>query len=493
MSACRAWIERDALETFYGPPERILRYEDFRDYQVWMADRCLIEPYILMAAEMGLGKTGASLWVIRQRLDRGLVRKVLIVAPLKVAENTWPEEFATWEFARGISYTVLTGSPEDRLEMMKEDTQVHVINRENFVWLRKAWGRHWPYDMLVYDEASRLAGASVKTKPTARNDGSMSVPKLSEFGALCRVRGYFKFIIELSGTPASAGLINLWGPIYLLDEGKRLGASKTAYKNGYFNYDPYNYKLTPHKGSEEEIMSRISDIMVSLREEDYLKLPRFIQTPKYVHLPDPIMKRYREFERDMLIEELDVEAVNSGVLSGKLMQFANGSIYDLDGNDRWVHDHKLDMLGSILEEKGSEPMLIAYSFKFDLARIKKRFPKMRIYGDSANDKRDWDRGRIENLLIHPASAGHGMNFQHGGHFSCWYGMNPSLELWLQFNKRLHRSGQKADTVWQYLIMAKGTEDERMWKVVKRKNATQNSITEHVRVNWRMIRDMQEMI
>ncbi len=490
---CRALIEREAIEVYEGPPPVILGEADFRPYQRWMADQALITPFILMAAEMGLGKTGAALLVARKRLDAGLVRRVLIVAPVKVCNNTWPEELAKWEFARSLSYSILTGDEENRLAGMREETQIHIVNRENLVWLFRQLGRRWPYDMLIYDEASRLKGASPKTTPTARTDGTMSTPKLSEFGTLKRTRMYFKYIIEMSGTPSPNGLRDLWGPIYILDRGERLGDSKTAFLNRWFAYNKYNFTYTPHDHSEAEIMAKIADIMVSLREEDYLSLPPFVDIPRYVTLDKKVMDKYKQFERDMLLEEYDVEAVNNGVLTNKLLQFANGSIYDDEGNDRWVHNHKLDELENIVVEANGESMMVAYSFQFDLRAIKKRFPKAVIYDDAPKTKRDWDRGRIPMLLIHPASAGHGLNFQSGGHISVWYGLNWSLELFLQFNKRLHRSGQKAERVFQYRILARGTEDENQLQNLMAKRATQDSITEWVRVRYQDILDQQRLI
>ena len=464
-----AYLDSDSRRLIDGG--MALTEADFHDYQHFIADTVYEKDAVLVAADMGLGKTGSVLKAIRRLLDEGVVNKVLVVAPLHVADHTWPEEIATWDFAEALSYSVLTGDQAARNAARLEDTEIHIINRENVVWLWKAWGaRSWPYDMLVYDEASRLKGGSDRTKPVIRMDGSASVPKLSEFGTLKRARFFFKRVVEMSGTPSPNGLIDLWGPIYVLDRGERLGTSKTAFKNRWFKYNHYDYSTTPHDHSHGEIMGLVKDVMVSLREEDYLKLPPLIPNPRWVHLPKKAMEQYRRFEKTMVLEEFDLEAVNGGVLTNKLLQLANGSLYVDEDRAEPIHDVKLRELESVVEESFGEPMLIAYTFRFDIERIKKRFPKFRVFGDSKNDKRDWDAGRIPGLIVHPASAGHGLNFQYGGHIAVWYGLNWSLELYRQFIKRLHRQGQKHQVMMHY-ILAKGTADEDVLAALNVKGAT----------------------
>lgn len=476
------------LDLIDGPPERTLSEKDMRPYQLWMSEFTAKNPYVLMGAGMGLGKTGASLRTARMMLDLDEVSMILIVAPLNVAIFTWPEELRVWTFARALTYSLLTGNEEEREKARLERTKIHIINRENLVWLFRKWGRHWPYDMLIYDEASRLKAAKKKTGETVRKDGSVKAASLSEFGALRRTRMYFKRIIELSGTPAPNGLIDLWGPIYLLDRGERLGTSKTAFVNRWFKPDRYNeYKMIPFDHSEGEIMGAISDIFVSLRKEDYLTLPPLQIIDRWVTMPPAMLKKYRDFKREMVDLELDVEAVNKGVLTGKLLQFANGSMYDTEQTAKPIHDLKIRELESIVEESGGAPMLIAYSFKFDLDRIKKRFPHFRIFGEGKNDLKDWNEGKIQGLLVHPASAGHGMNFQYGGNIAVWYGLNWSLELYQQFSERLPRSGQKAESVRMYRILTRQTEDVRMSELLETKGMTQDAITEHVRVDLAQLR------
>jgi len=491
----------EALELIYGPPPEILDFENFRSYQRWMSD-LIVEKDVFLGAEMGLGKTAATLHAITRMLDEGTISQVLIVAPLKVAEETWSAEIAKWAFARGLTYRIVTGTEEERLASLTHDAVITIINRENLPWLQKTLGvRRWKFDMLVYDEASRLKSGRKRSKPKPRADGTMPPKRLTEFGILRRMRFTFKRVVELSGTPSPNGLIDLWGPIFIIDLGKRLGTSMTAYKNRWFRQDHWREggKVEPFPHSEGEIMSRIDDVFYSLREEDYLKLPPLTTVDHWVNLTPPQMKRYKAFEREaaMIVKNARgdrevIEAVNKGVLTGKLLQFANGSMYLGDKFDEEtggklpresvkIHDHKLEVLDSIVAEAMGRPILLAYSFQFDLEAIMKRFPQARLYGETKNDMRDWNAGKIELLVTHPASAGHGLNFQHGSNIAVWYGLTWSAELYRQFMKRLHRSGQKADRVFLHRILAKGTMDASVVEALNNRQITQDRITEAVRV------------
>ena len=472
----------EAIELIDGPPAKIMSFNDFRVYQRWMSKLIVRLPAVFLAAEMGLGKTAAVLKAVRQLLDLGEVKKVLIVAPLNIADHTWPEEIAKWAFARDLTYIVATGDEDDRRIALRQEADIHIINRENLVWLQQYWGRHWPYDMLVYDEASRLKGGNKRTKGNERADGTKSRRRISEFGTLRRMRWSFKKVVLLSGTPAPNGLIDLWGPIYIIDLGQRLGTSKTKFEQRWFVKDKYSYKITPHDWSHDEIMERIDDVFFSLKEADYLELPPLNTVDHWVDLPPKAMEMYRRMERDAVLEEFDVEAVNNGVLTNKLLQMANGSLYKDDGSAVRIHDAKLDALDSIMAEAAGRPVLLGYEFKFDLDAIKRRFPYARIFGDSKSDKRDWDAGRIKLLVTHPASAGHGLNFQFGGNIQVWYGLTWSLELYLQFLKRLHRSGQLADRVFLHRILARKTADEAMVKTLGIKGVTQDMITDAVKAH-----------
>ena len=470
-------------ELIYGRDFDILAYKDFRPYQRWMAQKMFDLPAVYVAAEMGLGKTAASLYAAMKLLKRGIVSKVLIVAPINVAENTWPDEIAKWDFARPLRYTVITGDLDERIAALKLDAELHIINRENLVWLREYLGtRAFNYDMLIYDEARRLASASKRTKPTQRKDGTLGLKRISEFGTLSKMRYKFKRVVLLSGTPTPEGLEDLWGPLFIIDKGQRLGTSKAAFYRRWFWRDQERFRWEPRDHAEREIMHKIKDVFYSLKEEDYLTLPPLIVRDHKIRMPPRAMEMYDRFARDMVLEEFDLEAANGGVLTNKLLQMANGSVYLTDKSARRIHDEKLDVLESIMEEHHGQSVLVAYSFQFDAEAIKKRFPYVRIFGESRNDLRDWNAGKIRMLLTHPASAGHGMNFQYGGSVGVWYGLNWSLELYLQFRKRLHRSGQKASAVVLHRILARHTADEVVAKALEAKGVRQNRITDAVRVN-----------
>lgn len=492
----------EAIELIWGPPPKILDYSDFRDYQRWMSE-IIVKQDVFLGAEMGLGKTAATLHAAKQLLDSGKIKQVLVIAPLKVAEETWSAEIAKWSFARELTYRIVTGTEEERKAALTHRAQITIINRENLVWLQKHLGvRRWKFDMLVYDEASRLKSGRKRSRPKPRADGTIPPKKLTEFGVLRRMRYSFKRVVELSGTPSPNGLIDLWGPIYMIDLGARLGTSMTAYENRWFRRDHWKKGYgapVPLEHSEREIMGRISDVFYSLKEEDYLKLPPLITQDHWVNLTPAEMKKYKDFEREaaMLVQNAAgdrevIEAVNKGVLTGKLLQFANGSMYLGDKLDEEtggllpresvkIHDHKLSVLESIVAEAMGRPILLAYSFQFDKEAILKKFPFARVYGETKNDMRDWNAGKIKLLVTHPASAGHGLNFQHGSNIAVWYGLTWSLELYRQFMKRLHRSGQSADRVFLHRILAKNTMDERLVEVLGIRGATQDSITDAVRV------------
>jgi hypothetical protein len=494
-------FDTEAREMIWGPPDRPLTWEESRSYQRWMAQLIEDNYGVYLGAEMGLGKTGAVLRAMVDLMDEGVIRKPLIIAPLNVAENTWPDEIATWDFARHLRYRVVTGTEEQRIAALHYPADVTIINRENLVWLHEyLTSRHFDYDMLVYDEARRLAGGSKRTKGNVRKDGSKSPKLLSEFGILRKMHFRWKKVVLLSGTPAPEGLIDLWGPIYQIDLGERLGTSKSAFERRWFRFDKYTYETTPFDHSEGEIMGLIKDVFFSLREEDYLTLPPLLVDDRKAYLPPAAMEKYRRMERDLYLEEFDVEAVTAGVLTNKLLQLANGSLYlgpddpaneNAKGASTRIHDAKLDVLASIMSEANGAPVLIAYSFKFDIEAIKRRFPKVRIFGEGPNDVKDWNSGRIGMMLTHPASAGHGLNFQHGGNIAVWYGLTWSLELYRQFIKRLHRSGQKADRVILHRILAAGTVDERLVDVLSDKTATQDRITQTVRVHAEEVRRVDE--
>lgn len=483
----------DIREILYGPPRVIRRREDFRPYQEFMVQKILELDSVLIGAEMGLGKTAACLAAFDELLTDKVVRKVLVIAPINVAENTWPEEMGVWDFARKRKHAIVTGDEIQRIASLKEDADFYFINRENVAWLVEflTSKKKWFFDAIIYDEVSRLKSGRKRTKPTVRKDGTVSERKLSEFGSLTMIRNKVKKFVGLSGTPTPNGIIDLWGPMYMIDRGERLGRSKTKFLQRWFSHNRWTHDWTPHEHSRDDILDKCSDVFFSLKTKDYLKLPPLIARDHLVELPERARKLYETMERDMCLEEFDVEAVNRGVLANKLLQMANGSLYVDEGEAKHLHNAKLDALASIVTEAQGAPILCAYSFQFDIPQILKRFPKARLY-EGPKDKRDWDRGKIPLLLTHPASVGHGMNFQHGGNISVWYGLTWSLELYLQFIARLWRSGQEADSVYLHRIVARNTVDFRLLDVLSSKDADMAKVMHAVRANVDVAHALQQV-
>lgn len=494
----RTYYQPDVVEVLDGF-EITLTEGDFEDYQKWMSDLMQKNDIVLLGAFMGSGKTACALHAFKKCRDRGDVKKALVIAPLNVAKDTWPDEILAWDFAREFTYSVIVGDEERRRAALEIDADVYIINRENLRWLYETIGiRGWEFDCLIYDEASRLKSGDKKTKKVMRKDGSWSRPRMSHFGYLRKVRHKFKKVWELSGTPAPNGVIDLWGPVYILDNGERLGRSITAFRERWFRQNPYTRAYEPFDHSEAEITEKLKGVFYCLKEEDYLKLPPLVVKDRWVRLSPSDMAKYKEFERTLAWKEYNVEAATSGVLCNKLLQFANGSIYAEEDNEdpedwrkksvaKHIHNRKLDELGSIFEEAAGRSVLIAYSYKFDVQAIKKRYPWVRVYGETPNDLRDWNAGKLRGMVLHPASAGHGLNFQRGGNIAVWYGLNWSLELYEQFNRRLKRRGQQAETVWLYRILARGTNDEAVADRLESKAVTQERITDAVRVRMEDIR------
>lgn len=451
---------------------------ELRNAQIYMAKAIKRIKTVLLAVDMGMGKTAATLTAVRRLLDEFMVRRVLVVAPLYVAEETWPEEIAQWEHLRCLKYSVITGTPKKRMEALQAKAEIYIINRENLPWLWRTIGsKKWKFDMLVYDESSRLKSGRKRTRGRKR---------LSEFGALALARHKADYVVELSGTPAPNGLRDLWGQIYILDLGERLGRARRDFEDRWFNKDFMGWNLEPKPHAEKQIMAAIKDVMICLRSEDYLDLPPVISNVRKVHMPSRAMKEYRIFEREMVSELYDVEAVSRGVLTNKLLQFANGSMYrELEEGSKKreivkIHDAKIAALESVVEEANGAQILLAYSFKFDLKQILRKYPKATVVGVHDDWKKRWDRGKAGLLLAHPASIGHGTNLQYGGYITCWYGLTWSLELYQQFNKRLPRPGQENPFVAIHHIIAAGTADETVYAAMQDKGATQDRITDAVR-------------
>lgn len=440
------------------------------NYQSYAINYIETHPIAAVLLDMGLGKTVISLTAIADLLfDSFEAHRILVVAPLRVARDTWPAEITKWEHLQHLTYAVCVGTPQERRAALLSRADITIINRENLGWLIDSSGFNFDYDMVVIDELS-----------------SFKNYKSKRFQSLMKVRPKVKRIIGLTGTPSSNGLMDLWAEFRLLDLGKRLGRFITEYRNNYFVPDKRNgqiiYSYKPQPYAEERIYSQISDITISMKSTDHLQMPELITSQYEVQLSEEEEKRYEDLKADFILElpEGEVTAANAASLTGKLSQLANGAIYNDDGNIIEFHDRKLDALEDLIEAANGKPLLVAYWFKHDLHRIKKRFDVREI--KSSKDITDWNNGDIPVAVIHPASAGHGLNLQAGGSTLIWFGLTWSLELYQQTNARLWRQGQTSGTVVIEHIITKGTIDERILKALSKKELTQNALIDAVKAN-----------
>lgn len=428
--------------------------------------------------DMGLGKTVSTLTAVdRLMYDNLEVDRVLVIAPKRVAEDTWTSEAAKWDHLSHLRISVVLGTERQRKEALKADADIYVINRENVAWLVGYYQTAFPFDMVVIDEMSSFKSA-----------------KSIRFKSLRMVRPGIKRVVGLTGTPAPNGLIDLWPQLYLLDMGERLGKTISGYREKYFTPGKTNgqvvfdYKL--RENSERMIYDRISDICVSMKAKDYLSLPERINRTVRVYLPEPVLRQYEDFEREQILEidEEGIAAVNAAALSNKLLQFANGAIYDADKNYHEVHDAKLEALEELVEAANGQPVLVFYSFRHDLERIKARLKAFKPQElNTPEDIRKWNSGRIQVLLAHPASAGHGLNLQAGGNIIVWFGLNWSLELYQQANARLDRQGQVKPVIVHHLVVS-GTMDEDVMKSVENKAERQEALMEAIKARIRKYKE-----
>ena len=433
------------------------------DYQRYAAEFITTHPIAALLLDMGLGKTSITLTAINDLLfDSFEVHKVLVVAPLRVARDTWSAEIEKWEHLKNLRYSVVVGTEQERLNALRTSADVYIINRENIQWLVEESGLIFDFDMAVIDELS-----SFKNHQSKR------------FRAFTKVRPKLKRIVGLTGTPAGNGLMDLFAEFKLLDMGERLGRLIGQYRNTYFQPDKRNgmviYSYKPLPNAEQQIYDKISDITISMKAADHLKMPKLISTEYTVQLSEKEKEKYDRLKKDLILstDDNEVTAANAASLSNKLSQMANGAVYSDNESIIEIHDRKLDALEDIIESMNGRSLLVAYWFKHDLERIKKRFEIREI--KSIEDISDWNSGRIPVALIHPASAGHGLNLQSGGSTLVWFGLTWSLELYQQTNARLWRQGQTADTVVIQHIIAKGTIDEQIMKVLKSKDTTQAAL------------------
>lgn len=438
------------------------------DYQVYATKFIEEHPIAAVLLDMGLGKSIITLSAINDLcLDTFEVQKVLVIAPLRVARDTWKTEIEKWDHLKYLKYSVAVGTETERKSALQKPANLYIINRENVGWLIEESGIPFDYDMVVIDELS-----------------SFKNHKAKRFKSLMKVRPSVSRMVGLTGTPSSNGLMDLWAEFKLLDMGKRLGRFITHYRDEFFVPDKHNgqviFSYKPKENAEEKIYRRISDITISMKSTDYLKMPECIINEVEVNLSEKEIKMYNTLKKDLVlsIANKEIDAVNAGALSNKLSQMANGAIYDENKQVIEIHDRKLDALEDLIEQANGKPVLVAYWFKHDLVRIRKRFDIREI--KSSKDIVDWNNGKIPIAVIHPASAGHGLNIQDGGSTLIWFGLTWSLELYLQTIARLWRQGQKSKTVIIHHIIAKGTTDEKIMEALRKKEITQDALMDAVK-------------
>ena len=439
------------------------------EYQQYATAFILRHPQAAVLLEMGLGKSVITLTAIWELcLNRFEIGRVLVIAPLRVARDTWPNEIAKWDHLRGLTVSVAVGNEKERRTAMMKRTQITVINRENVQWLVEDSDIPFDFDMLVIDELSSFKSWQAK-----------------RFKSLMKVRPKVSRIVGLTGTPSSNGLMDLFAEFRLLDLGKRLGRFITHYRDAYFLPDKRNqqqvFTYKPKPGAEEEIYRRIGDITISMRATDHLRMPERVENIVTVRMDENEKQIYERMKADLIVQikGKEIDAANAAALSGKLCQMANGAIYAEDKLIVPIHDKKLDALEDLIEGANGKPLLIAYWFRHDLKRIQERFPEAREL-QKAQDFADWNAGRIQVALIHPASAGHGLNLQAGGHALVWFGLTWSLEMYQQTNARLWRQGQQSGTVIIHHIVAKDTIDEQIMRALKSKDTAQSALIDAVK-------------
>ena len=442
------------------------------DYQSYATEFILNHPVAAILLQMGLGKSVITLTAMQELFRRGEIRKALVIAPLRVARDTWPEEIRKWDHLRDLSFSVAVGTADERKQAIALSPQITLINRENVPWLVQHLGNRFDYDMVVIDELSSFKNWEAK-----------------RFRALMKVRPSVQRIVGLTGTPSPNGYMDLFAEYRVLDMGERLGRFIGRYREAYFTPDRwgngqvFSWKLRP--GAAEEIFRKIGDITVSMKSVDHLKMPECVLNNVPVHMDERETAQYETLKEDLFLRVLnrdgikEIDAKNASVLCNKLSQMANGAVYTDDGKVAHIHDRKLDALEDLIEAANGNPLLVAYWYQHDIDRIRQRFPEVRVL-KSSEDIRNWNAGKIPVAAIHPASAGHGLNLQAGGSTLVWFGLTWSLELYQQTNARLWRQGQKAETVVIHHLVTEGTIDERILTALKNKDRSQESLIDAVK-------------
>lgn len=460
----------------------MLTIKDLHKYQLACVEHIITHPYCGVFLEMGLGKTVSTLTAVQLLMnDYCEINSVLVIAPKRVAETVWQEEAEKWEHLKGLTFSKIIGSEAKRIEAIRRKANIYIISRDNVAWLCALFGGgKLPFEMVIADELS-----SFKSYKSLR------------FKALRAARPFFKRFVGLTGTPAPNSLIDLWSQIYLMDRGERLGKTITFYRNNFFHPGQsngnvvYSYRL--NEGSEEIIRNRIGDICISMKAEDYLSMPML--TNNYIKLPMPvdIKKQYLDFEKEKVLEILnpetpqgeeekpvEISVLNAAALSNKLLQFANGAVYDENKVAHVIHDIKIEALKELIEDANGQPVLVAWTYQSDRDRI---MEALKAYKPrelkTPKDIADWNAGKIQLMLAHPASAGHGLNLQAGGNMIIWFGQTWSLELYQQFNARIYRQGQTKPVIINHLIL-EGSHDEDVIHALKLKALNQNGLMNSIK-------------
>lgn len=452
------------------------------EYQRHCLQRIIDTKKIGLYIDMGLGKTVTTLTAIKElKYERLQVRKILVIAPKKVAESTWSKEKDKWDHTKMLRVSKVLGSTAKRIQALNTPADLYIINRENVVWLVDYYRNAWPFDMVVIDESS-----------------SFKNHKSKRFKALASISGKITRLVELTGTPSPNGLEDLWAQVYLLDGGERLEKRYTQFRERYFNPGDrgqniiYNYK--PKLGSEQAILDKISDICISMKSEDYLQLPDLIEDVIHVELDPKARKAYDDLERQMVLalpeEEDEISVTSAAALSNKLLQLANGAVYDEGHSVHSVHDCKIEAFMELVESLNGKPALVFYNFQHDKDRIKAALEKtgLRVRElKTPQDENDWNAGQIDILLAHPASCAYGLNLQQGGNHVIWFGLTWNYELYSQANKRLHRQGQTEKVIIHHLVCS-GTRDEDVMEAISRKDDVQNWVMESLKARIRKIKE-----
>lgn len=454
----------------------MLNKSNLHNYQKATVDFIIEHRFCGVFLDLGLGKTISTLTAIDELMyDYCEINSVLVIAPKRVAETVWAEEAAKWEHTRHLVISKVMGSENKRLDALKRPADIYVVSRDNVAWLCNVFASRLPFDMVVIDELS-----SFKSHQSQR------------FKSLRMTRPFMKRVVGLTGTPAPNSLIDLWPQMYLIDRGERLGKTITQYRARYFRpgksngYVVYSYDILA--GASDMIQEKISDICISMKASDYLDMPERTDNFITVTMDDELKKEYNEFKNDNIIKLIDdngtteINAVNAASLVNKLLQFANGSVYDEDKNVHKIHTLKLEALKEIIENSNGQPILVAWTYQFDRDAILKAFSEYKPRQlKTADDINDWNAGNIQLMLAHPASAGHGLNLQAGGSIIVWYGLTWSLELYQQFNARLYRQGQTKHVTIHHIVTS-GTYDEEVIKAIKRKDKNQNRLLDSIKAD-----------